>query len=253
METFIQTVAATVIHRINFPKRLTGRMTRGQCERARVRPLLSEHDEQDARQTVALALLTVGVSEETAQRVRGVEAIAALCPLFEVRKQNQTAARTLGITRWKAAFRATRRALRIDRRVREDAYSFADTPELDVAAEHATVTETRRADLARKVSYAHALIHAAYAADTSRKRRSTFHTHLRTLRAFAAIWGGKFAKHPLCEGASEDALSVTLYRFRMYLAKGEDALTAAAMEGATHRRATYLCNERGELKTFAAL
>jgi hypothetical protein len=272
MQLLIQSTASAIIRRINFPKRLAGRMTRGQSQRASLRPLLSEHDEQDARQTVALVLCQVGLPAPTHAAIARAERIATLCPLFArsrcERASYISAARTLGLDRWKACFRAVRGALRIDRRVREDATDFAQieaqtdqdadisprVPEVLIRLEHATETEQRRAKLARRTRYAHSLLHAAFAADKSRKRRATFRTHLSTLRAFAAIWGGRFASRPLCEGKSDDALHAVLCRFRQYLTKGETALTAATMDGvAEARRATAFCNERGELKTLAGL
>ena len=247
------TVGASVIHRINYPKRLTRRMTRREVEKGNLRPLLSSHDEQDARQTVALALCTVGLDSVTLALAQNVEALGKVCPLFDARKGYQHAARSLGMARWKAAFRATRRTLRIDRRVREDAYSFSDSPELDIAIEHKEISEARRAKLAKEIRYAHTLLHAAYGADISRKRRATFRAQLSTLRAYSAIWAGRFAKHPLCAGKGESAIRLVQFRFEAYLTKGEAALTAAAFEGVAPRRATSLVNERGELKTFAAL
>ncbi len=256
MQLLIQSTGAAVIRRINFPKRLAARMTRGECQRSRLRPLLSEADEQDARQTVALVLCQLGIPDATRAAIERAERMAALCPLFKrsacERASYSAAARTLGLERWKACFRAVRSALRIDRRVREDATDFSTLPEVAVRVEHASEAECRRARLARRVRYARSLLHASLSADPSRKRVSTFHGHLSTLRAFAAIWGGKLAKRPLCEGDSEAALRVARHRFCAYLDKGEAALTAAAMNGISTAR-PRVCNERGELKAFAAL
>lgn len=233
MHLLAYSIGAAVIRRINFPKHAAARMTRGQSLTANLRPVLSSADEDDARQTCALVLCQIGLPAPTALGVRTTEKINTLCPLFKGSKCERasytSAARTLGLAGWKAVFRATRRALRIDRRVREDATDFSTAPELDVAIEHPEISEERRARLGVQVHYAHSLLHAAFGADTSRKRRATFRTHLSTLRAFSAIWSGHFAKRPLCDGKSEDALHVALYRFRQYLDKGEAAMTVAAL------------------------
>jgi hypothetical protein len=208
-------------------------MTRGQSLNANLRPLLSDADEDDARQTCALVLCQIGLPAPTALGVRTTETISNLCPLFKGSKCERasytSAARTLGLAGWKAVFRAVRRTLRIDRRVREDATDFSAAPELDVAIEHPEVTAERREKLAVQVRYAHSLLHAALGADSSRKRRATFRTHLSTLRAFTAIWSGHFTTRPLCEGKSDDALHVALFRFRKYLDKGEQSMTATAL------------------------
>lgn len=251
MQLLSQTIGNTVVRRINFPKALAGKVTRGQSLNAKSRPLLSEHDEADTRQTCALVLLRLGLPDATRLAVRTTETVAVVCPLFSgsrcERASYQSASRTLGLTRWKAVFRASRKALRIDRQVREDATDFTTSPEIDVAIEHPEISAERRAKLSKQLRYAHTLLHAALGADTSRKRKSTFRTHLRTLRAFAGIWTGGFAKHPLCEGNSEDALNVVLHRFRAYLDKGENALTTAALanvpQGAQER----------ELRSFAQI
>ena len=41
MKLLVQSTSAAVIRRINHPKTLAARMTRGECERAKVRPMLS--------------------------------------------------------------------------------------------------------------------------------------------------------------------------------------------------------------------
>jgi len=251
MHLLAHSIGSAVIRRINFPKHTAARMTRGQSLAANLRPLLSPADEDDARQTCALVLSQIGLPAQTALGVRTTEKIATLCPLFAGSKCERAsytaAARTLGLAGWKAVFRAVRRALRIDRRVREDATDFTAAPELDVAVEHPEISTERRAKLAKQVRYAHSLLHAALGADSSRKRRSTFRTHLSTLRAFSAIWSGHFAKRPLCDGKSEDALHVALYRFRQFLDKGEAAMTAAALEEIPQR-----APER-ELRSFAQI
>jgi hypothetical protein len=252
----INSIGAVIVRRINFPKVFAGRMTRRQSENARLRPLLSASDEADAKQTVALALCQLGLPVATQQAIARAERIAALCPLFGASKCERAsyanAARTLGMERWKACFRAVRRELRIDRRVREDATDFSTAPEIEIVATHPEISQERRDKLARQITYARALLHAAYGADTSRKRRATFHTHLSTLRAFSAIWGGRLASRPLCAGDSEAAIRVTLFRFRSYLEKGEVALTQAALADAP-RYSAKVANAIGELKTFAAL
>lgn len=251
MQLLTNSIGAAVIRRINFPKHAAARMTRGQSLNANLRPLLSEADEDDARQTCALVICQLGLPPETTLAVRATEAVANLCPLFVgsrcERASYTTAARTLGLARWVAVFRAVRRALRIDRRVREDAHDFSAAPQLDIAIEHPEVSAERRAKLAKQTRYAHALLFAALGADTSRKRKSTFRTHLSTLRAFAAIWGGHFTKRPLCDGKSEDALHVALYRFRQYLDKGEAAMTAAALAGIAQGP------QERELRSFAQI
>lgn len=256
MQLLIQSTGAAVIRRINFPKRLAARMTRGECQRARLRPLLSEADEQDARQTVALVLCQLGLPDATRAAIERAERMAALCPLFArsacERASYSAAARTLGLDRWKACFRAVRSALRIDRRVREDATDFSTLPEVSVRVEHPSVAEYRRAKLARRVRYMHSLLHAALSVDDSRKSRAVFRKHLGMLRTIAAIWGGRLATRPLCTGKSESAIRVLFSRFHDYMNNGEAALTAAAMEGISTAR-PRVCNERGELKAFAAL
>lgn len=227
-----------------------------------MRPILCEADQQDAVQTVALVLCQLGIPDATRAIMVRAERMAVICPLFagcaSHRAMYSAAARTLGMERWKACFRAVRSALRVDRRVREDATDFSSVegrlalPEVTVRVEHPSDTEFRRAKLTRRVRYMHSLLHAALATDDSRKRRSAFRTNLSTLRSLAAIWSGKLATRPLCDGDSEAALRVVRHRFLAYLEEGEAALTAAAMEGISTAR-PRVCNERGELKALAAL
>lgn len=187
---------------------------------------LSFHDREDVTQTCALAICKLGLAPETDRAVRTVEAIAMHCPLFHrstcERASYVTAARGLGLERWKACFRASRRALRIDRRVREEA--TAQPPDV----QHPEVPEVRREKIAGQARHARSLLHAALKVDDSRKRRSTFHTHLSNLRIFTALWAGRMVDRLLCAGNSPDALNVLLHRFRSYCENGKLALAAAA-------------------------
>jgi len=237
----IESVSNTVTRRINFPRALTTRTTRGESLRAKMRPLLSEHDKDDVRQTCALVFVRLGLPDETRKAVANTVRVASLCPLFAGSKSERAsyagASRTLGLARWKACFRAVRGALRIDRTVREDATDFASDTAPDVAstagiwAKHPEVSAERRTMLARKVRYAHAQLCAAFSSDQSRKRKSVFRDHVSTLLNFSRIWGGRFARKPLCLGESEAAIRVALHRFREYLDKGEAELQRAALEG----------------------
>lgn len=251
MHLFIKSTAAAVIRRINYPKTPAARFTRAQSLDAKSRPLLSREDEKDAEQTCALALLHTGLTPATKLAIAATERIQSLCPLFHrsacERASYRAAARTLGLVRWKAMFRAVRSTLRIDRRVREDATDFSTMPEIAVTVENPEMSVERRKRLTRMVRYAHSLLHSALAMDDSRKRRSTFRRHVGTLRAFTAIWSGGFTHHPLCEGDSEGALRKVLQRFREYLEKGEGNATFASLEGVP------VGAQVRELRTFALI
>lgn len=237
----IESVAHTVTRRINFPRALTTRTTRGESLRAKMRPILSVHDQDDIAQTVALVLVRLGLPDATKQAISATEIIAARCPLFAgskcERASYQSASRSLGLDRWKSCFRAVRGELRIDRTVREDATDFASDTAPDVSesahlwAKHPEVSAERRKMLARKVRYTHAQLCAAFAADPSRKCKATFKEHAATLLNFSRLWGGRFARKPLSDGLSESAIRVELHRFRKYLEKGEAELQRAALVG----------------------
>src|SRR5438105_1621692 len=73
--------AAVVIRRINFPRNLTRAMTRAEVERAVPQSLLSEHDEQEVRQTVALVLVRAGIPvSATANPLLGTMPAPAVWP-----------------------------------------------------------------------------------------------------------------------------------------------------------------------------
>ena len=190
-------------------------MTRNACLSAKVRPLLSEQDEQDTRQTCAMVLCATGT-------------------LY-------TGTLTFGV--WKECFRLARRNLRIDRQAKNKSEIVridAMTPEqVDcIAAEtgfHA-LPLARRKVIARRIRYARACIAAKFQSDTTRQRSHNRRKALRMLRFCASHF------HKTGEGMSEICDSKTVIDttrglrqskavFQKYLDKGEEILTASAMEG----------------------
>jgi hypothetical protein len=248
---FLEKIANVVIFRINYPKVLAAKNCgkrviksttqahagSGGFERTvsifrapakdSLRPLLSFHDCEEARQTCALALIACGAME------RG----------------------KMELSDWKIVFREVRGALNIDRNSKRGQADTANPIDLMSKAEADFLTAqtrkpyhtARRIAIARKIRYQRAQIFAAFGVDVRRTRKATFKKQLAVSRfacsQFAANSQG-FAEI-LEKAEAESALRVTMKRFRDYRDSGELALTASALDGVKARKI--------EFKSFADL
>jgi hypothetical protein len=146
---------------------------------------------------------------------------------------------------WRAVFSAVREMLGIDKRARskrrfvaceevpaetlrcEPLPVFVDSP-----SERRELNASYRQRLARHYGYARSLAFAAFTADRTRTRKSTYHKVIRTLAAHIRAAFREIGQ-PLFEGVSEDARFVRDLRLRKYLANGEAILTAEALRPPT--------------------
>lgn len=206
-------VAHTVIHRINYPKKLVvskaipdktapggiryASMSRKTSLAAKSRPLLSKQDCEEVRQTCALVLHLSGA-------------------LYREK---------LTLDDWRACFRASRAAIRIDRDAHEDATDIATLEKTPLLVTDPHTFTARRSAIARRVRYARACIAAATAADTSRKRVSNARNARRFLRFLASQanvtgWG----QGEISSGDTTASLRMAAMVFRRYVANGEELL-----------------------------
>lgn len=214
-------ISNAIIRRINFPRAKGAarnweelnapRVSRKASLNAKTRPLLSEWEMEEVHQTVALVL----ISREVAPDAR----------------------LSLGDNGdWKAVFQAVRALLGIDKKARSNrefvaCESLPDetlhcAPLPAFVAHPAEIRElfaAYRQRMARKYAYARSMAHAAFQADTSRKRRDTYKRTVRTLRAHIRVTFRQVST-PLFEGKSADARYVRDNRLRDYLEDGEKAL-----------------------------
>ncbi len=209
-------VANAVIHRINFPKTLAGKMTREASLSAKGRPLLTEQECQDARQSVAMVLCAT----DGASRLEAGE--------------------RLTLEHWKLMFREVRGrdCLGIDRRAKNkegharfDAMTEAEISMASLKLELPTLPAARRSIIARQVRYARAVVSAAFHADPSRKAKANFRFASKFIRFLASQYkqGGEFGIGEVTKGNTGEALRVASFTFRNYFAKGEAILTAEAL------------------------
>jgi hypothetical protein len=248
---FIEKIANVVIFRINYPKVLAAKISAkrgiktttqahfgsGGMERKvsifraptkdSLRPLLSFHDCEEARQTCALTLIACGAME------RG----------------------KMELSDWKIVFREVRGSLNIDRNSKRGQSDTANPIDLMTEAEADFLTAqtrkpyhiARKKAIARKVRYLRAQVFAAFAADKTRTRKAYFRKQLAVSRFLASQFSANsqgFAE--ILESAeAESALRVTILRFREYCQRGEVALTGSALEGVKARKL--------EFKSFADL
>ncbi len=214
-------ISNAIIRRINYPA-AKGKarnwedvkpfhLTRKASLSATARPLLTEDEQAEVHQTVALILIQRNVLPE--QRL------------------------SLGENGdWRAVFRAVRSVLEIDKRARsqrsfvameslpDDLLKIQPLPVLvDSPAEIREIEACYRQRLARKFRYAHSMALAAFEVDTTRTRKSTYRKAVATLKnhiraAFRSV------ETPLYDGTSPDAKFVRDSRLRKYLESGETAL-----------------------------
>jgi hypothetical protein len=255
-------IGGVIAHRINFPKALAGNVAQpreasperdvmlsrnGLTVRAKlhrkpraadkVRPMLTEDEIADVKQTTAFALISTGALERMAQGER------------------------MSLNDWKVCFRAVRGAdcLRIDRRAKSgneilsiDSLTPEETGFLAARERLPELATARRAIIARKVRYTRAQCFAAFAVDNTRTRVSTLRKALRFVAFLSSQYkrGGAQGIAEIVDSQSAEAdalftaLRVRKARFVDYLEKGERELT---------RRAEETLPEVRTLRSFAEL
>lgn len=223
--TLLNIIAASVVRSIAFPRKLAGRMTRGQSLNARMWVDLSEHDREDVRQSVALAILSAGLLDckafravdaagaksanaaALARRAATCDAPAALLALESAhegeREVCKLAIRSVPFSVWRAAFIAARRTLRMGNRAGDSMLYANPLPIMGDGADAARLDlngfcepspdlearAIRRVRLARRARYLRECISAAHGVDLSRKRdagRKGARRFLRWLAAYSA-------------------------------------------------------------------
>lgn len=225
--TFALKIGNAIIHRINYPKTLAGKVTRTASLNARTRPLLSHTEEQDARQTCALALARCGALE------RG----------------------KMTFPDWKIVFREVRRELRIDRNSKRGQCDTANPIDLMSEAEadfltaklRAPYSQARRVAIARKMRYIRALVFTSFSLDEKRPRIATFKKQLGVCRFLCSLYSGtsRGFSEIMGDAEGESSMRSTIKRFRDYIATAEEYLTAQALQGVKARKI--------EFKSFADL
>jgi hypothetical protein len=223
-------ISNAIIRRINYPKQRgeaanwnnvrSFHISRRAALEAKARPLLTPEEQQDVQQTVAFVLAERGVLPDQK---------------LSLGKDGD----------WRAVFSAVREMLGIDKRARskrrfvaceevpaetlrcEPLPVFVDSP-----SERRELNASYRQRLARHYGYARSLAFAAFTADRTRTRKSTYHKVIRTLAAHIRAAFREIGQ-PLFEGVSEDARFVRDLRLRKYLANGEAILTAEALRPPT--------------------
>jgi hypothetical protein len=242
---FLASIASAVIHRINFPKVKAGKMGRKASLNAKVRPLLSYHDQQEATQTVALVLCTPHVVKWTDSKgIRHERKIGSAlddCKMI--------------FAHWKIVFREVRAILNIDRNSKRGQADTANPIDLMTEAEADFLTAqtrkpyhlARRKAIARKMRYQRALVWTAYALDSKRQRHSTFRKQLDVCRFVCALYSktAKGFSEIIGDASTDEALYMTMHRYKEYTRKAEDFLTAEALQGVKARKI--------EFKSFADL
>ncbi|MEA3207333.1 MAG: hypothetical protein QOE70_390 [Chthoniobacter sp.] len=239
-------IGGVIVHRINFPKTLAGKASeprkaakvrnvtlaketpfadaltvratvhRKACPSDKVRPMLSETEVADAKQTTALALIATGALERMAHGGR----------------------MTLGD--WKVAFRAVRGAdcLRIDRKAKNqsEVVSISSlTPEAAnfIAATQGfpTLPQARRDAIAREVRYLRACFFARFKADASRKRANSYRNANRFLRFTLSQYKatGAWGHAEVSNGNSPQSFRMAHDTWRKYRDAGEAILTAESL------------------------
>lgn len=218
-------ISSTLIRRINFPcskgaaknwhELNAPKVSRKASLNAKARPMLSEWECEEVHQTVALILIARGVAPD--------------------------AKLTLGENGdWRAVFRAVRALLGIDKKARshrefvameslpDDAMKCEPLPAFVAhPAEIRELFAIHRQRLARKYAYARSQAFAAFIADATRTRKSTYRKTIRTLRRNLRATFREVSE-PLFEGNSPDARFVRDHRLSLYLERGESALNAHA-------------------------
>jgi len=243
---FAKKIANAVIFRINYPKVKAGKMTRHASLNAKVRPLLSFHDEQEVKQTVSLVLCSTPPAIK--YRDKGGNH-------YEKKVGRAMDDCKMSFAHWKIIFREVRGLLNIDRNSKRGQADTANPIDLMTEAEADFLTTqtrkpfhlARRLAIARKVRYLRAQVFAGFAADTKRNRNANLKKHLAISRFLASQYSVNaqgFAE--ILESAeSESALRMAMMRFREYTQKGETFMTASALEGVKARKI--------EFKSFADL
>jgi hypothetical protein len=226
-KTFWKSISDSIIHRINFPKVLAGKVSRKASLEARSRPLLSKWDCEEVTQSVALALVATGAWERE----------------------------TMNFGDWKPCFRAARLAISVDRDSKRgqcatsnslDAMSDEELQYM-AAKERKPYMQAKEAIVARRIRYEVDCLRAFRDADPSRKRKANFKKQLRVLRYLASIYkatGQGFSE--ITDGDSDDNLAVIIFTYREYLKKGEIILTAETLENTPKVR-------RVELKSLSEI
>jgi hypothetical protein len=217
-------VAGAIINRINFPKREAKAMTRRAALRAKLRPLLSEWDCQEVRQTVAMVLTSNGAIYRD----------------------------KLTLADWRACFYASRVLLRIDRKLREDTTELATLDRIAITVTEPTKFTARRNVIARHARWLRACIRRAYQADKSRKRNACYkraHQFLRCVISQAGNAG--ISNATIADCATLDGLRMAAMRFRQYCEAGEKLLQREAQREVSARNAHI--PEQREAKSFDTL
>ena len=208
----------TIINRINFPKREAKRMTRGQCLKSRNRPLLSQEDEAEISQTVALVLVQAGAFYVPLRKATGKDYFSPAVPM----------------TVWFRAFRLCRAVvlrnhLAADNERELDAMTVCDDAGNTLAFDPIAALPDPESQIifrnriAGKAKIAMALIRASHNADTSRKRNAGKVGAIHCLRFILSACTG----NGLCEAdiwESTEARFKAMQRFEQYMTKGIVAL-----------------------------
>lgn len=221
----LERVSRAVIHRINFPKVLAGKMGRIASLRAKSRPLLSEHDQQEVAQTVSLVLCATGTVQRMAEPLATAQGPRGLVVSF---------------ADWKACFRAVRSkgCLRIETgHCKADATDIATLHEASEADAIGCAVgrffrvdraqEIRRQVIARRVRYLRACINARFATDPSRQRKHNRAKALRFLRYLASQYSAGMGEVEILDADTPEAAYMARNRFEKYVAAGEAALDAS--------------------------
>ena len=244
--SFWDSISDSIIHRINYPKLLAGKVSRKASLNARSRPLLSQWDSEEIKQAVGIALVATGAWEREA----------------------------MTFADWKPCFRAARKAINVDRDSKRG-QSTSSTPihlldqitdsqaramavsefqadihvakvngktEKTLQAKHfKPYLEAKEAIVARKIRYEVDCLRASFALDRSRKRKASFKKQLRVLRYLASIYkatGQGFSE--ITTGDSDDNLAVIMFDYREYRKRGEDSMTAETLKDAPKARKVEL-------------
>lgn len=201
-------------------------MTRRAALRAKLRPLLSEPDCQEVRQTVAMVLTSNGA-------IYGDK---------------------LTLADWRACFYASRVLLRIDRKLREDTTELATLDRIAVTVTEPAKFTARRNVIARRSRWLHACIWRAYQADKSRKRKANLTRSHRFLQCLISQAGSAgISNATIADCATLDGLRMAKMRFQQYCDTGERLLEKQSKLDIATREAQLTTTVHGETKTFRAL
>jgi len=226
-DQLLNTVSATIIRRINFPRALTRAQNKTSANNAKLRALLTQEEEAEIRQTCALVL---------------IQADAENFPL--------------PYSAWIACFRASRIAItscasRITKRFHDEISQNErlDIQSADFSAYGPRDTNAefeRRARIAKRANYLRSVMHAAFTVDPSRKKQVNRTRALRFVRFATRALAG--FGHGIHEEVflKKDTRKKTRQKIQDYLMAGEMELTRQTLNGAPTRK-TRDCKSFSEL------